>query len=174
MFTLKNWLKSDTRFTNLYFFSDGGLRFDPPAASSAVVVKDEGGQIVDWFTQVLPPLTSMEAEYHGLLAALELARRWRPVRAYFHLDNQAVVGQAIGRYRVREPKLKPLHAKVQEAISRLHKSGCSEIEIYHIPREFNLLADALAADALLILPTNEGTKTNFINKGGVKTNEKTN
>lgn len=87
MFTLKNWLKSDTRPTNLYFFGDGGIRLEPPAASSAVVIKDEGGQIVDWFTQVLPPLTSMEAEYHGLLAALELARRWRPMRAYFHYSS---------------------------------------------------------------------------------------
>jgi ribonuclease HI len=133
-------------------FSDGGIRRKPAAASSAVVVKDEHGQVVNWFSRVLPAMSSSEAEYHGILDALELAYRLRPCRAYFHLDNQTVVGQVAGKFAVRGPKLKPLHARAVESIKKLQAAGCIQIEFYHIPREYNLLADALAADALLIMP----------------------
>jgi ribonuclease HI len=136
----------------LNFFSDGGIRINPPAASSAVVVKDERGQVLEWFNRVLPPLTSMEAEYHGILDALAVAQHLKPRRAYFHLDNQTVVGQVTLVYQVREPKLKRYHQEVLAKLTHLRESGCAQVEFYYIPREFNLLADALASDALLVLP----------------------
>jgi len=152
MLVRKQWVKTEDRHGTLYFFSDGSVRPEPPAASSAVVVKDEAGQILEWCNQLLPPVSSIEAEYAGLLLALEVAGRLLPGKACFHLDNQAVVGQVTGQYRVRMPKLKPLHQQVQEAMARLRQAGCGEIEVYHISREINLLADALAADALLLMP----------------------
>lgn len=136
----------------LNFFSDGGTRPYPAAASSAVVVKDERGQVRDWFSRVLPPLSSCEAEYYGLLDALELAGRLQPHRACFHLDSQIVVGQVTGVYAVREPKLKPLHAKALEAVHKLRERRNIQIKFYYVPREYNLLADALASDALLVMP----------------------
>ena len=86
---------SEGRFNNLYLFSDGGIRLDPPAASSAVVVKDEKGQVVDWFSRLSPSMTNNEAEYYGLLDALAVVGRLRPNKAFLHLDSQIVVG----RYR---------------------------------------------------------------------------
>lgn len=141
-----------TRPDCLNFFSDGGTRREPAAASSAVVVKNERGQVVDWFSRLLPVVSSIEAEYYGVLDAFELGCKLAPLRAFFHLDNMAVAGQLAGQFRVRDPKLKLLHARAQHSIVRLRESGCSVIEFYHIPREFNLLADALSADALLWLP----------------------
>ncbi len=132
----------------LYIFTDGATRRIPPASASAVVIKDGHGQVIQWFSRLLPPLTSMEAEYYGLLDGLMLAGKLRPAKAYLHLDNQAVAGQAAGKYRVREPRLKRLHTLVEE---QKHKLAAAQIalEIYFIPREYNLLADALAADTLL-------------------------
>lgn len=153
---LKKSVGSSPKYRMLYIFSDGALRLRPPAAATAVVIKNERGQVLDWYSRVLPPVSSVEAEYWGILDALALATKLCPLglkRACFHLDNQVVVGQVAGRYSVRGAKLKPLHAQAMEAVTRLQAAGCSEIEFYHVPREFNLLADALAADALLIMPS---------------------
>lgn len=142
---------SGPKFPTLFFFSDGGLRLSPPAASAAVLVKDRQGRIVDWFSRVMPPLSNNEAEYQGLLDALDLALKLQPARAVFHLDSQIVVGQVSGRFATRDPRLKRLCLKAQQ---RLHQLELRRIkaELLFIPREFNLLADALAADALLIIP----------------------
>ncbi len=136
----------------LYLFSDGGTRVFPPAASSAVVVKNKEGQVLDWQSRLLPAMTNCEAEYNGLLDAIELAQHYQPSKTIFHLDNQTVVGQVTGYFAVRDPKLKPLFDRAAYALAELKASGCREIQLLFIPREFNLLADALASDALLVMP----------------------
>lgn len=136
----------------LYFFSDGGIRPKPPAASSAVVVKDAAGQILEWHSRLLPSLTSCEAEYHGLLDALTLAARLKPAQAIFYLDSQVVVGQVSGQFSVREPRLKTLQAQVARQVAQLQTEHQMKLEFYYLPREYNLLADALASDALLLPP----------------------
>lgn len=155
-------------YGTLYFFSDGGIRLDPPAASSAVVIKNEQGQVLEWQSRVLPPVTSTEAEYYAVLEAFEIAQKLLPRQAFFHLDNIVVVGQLVGQFRVREPKLKPLHARAQQAIDRLRRSGCTLIEFYHIHREYNLLADALAADALLVLSEHTRREMHPVTKSQTK------
>jgi ribonuclease HI len=107
---------------------------------------------MDWRSRVLPTMSSSEAEYYGLLEALELARKLKPGRACFYLDNQAVAGQAAGRFAVRERKLKLLHSRTCAAMAYLREKLGIELEIYFVPREYNLLADALASDALLLPP----------------------
>ncbi|MEI6046475.1 MAG: reverse transcriptase-like protein [Chloroflexota bacterium] len=151
MFPIKKAVKDQSQ--TLYFFSDGGIRLQPPAASAAVVVKNKQGQVVDWYSRLLPPLSSSEAEYYGLLEALRMAQRLQPAMAYFHLDNQTVVGQITGHYAVREPRLKPLYAQSVKLVEQLRADKTlREIAFYFIPREYNLLADALAGDALLLAP----------------------
>ena len=56
-----------------------------------------------------------------------------------------------GRYRANQPRLKVLQQQAQGNCQRLMAAGV-ELDFYFIPREYNLLADALAADALLLTP----------------------
>jgi ribonuclease HI len=149
----------------LNFFSDGAVRPKPPAASSAVVVKDVNGNVVDWFSRLLPVMSNNEAEYFGLTDSIALALRLKPAMAYFHLDSQIVVGQVAGGFAVRDRRLKALHTKVKEAEAKLKAAGIN-YEIFHIKREFNLLADALAADALLAHPETQRKTFQQLNLSG--------
>jgi ribonuclease HI len=151
MFQIKKVVKDQLQ--TLYFFSDGAIRLQPRAASVAVVVKNRQGQVVDWYSRLLPPVSSTEAEYYGLLEALRMAQKLKPAIAYFHLDSQTVVGQITGHYAVREARLKPLYAQAVKLVEQLREDKTvTEIAFYFIPREYNLLADALAGDALLLTP----------------------
>lgn len=138
-------------FDVLYLYCDGATRLQPPAASAAVVARDRRGQIVDWFSRVIPSVTNNEAEYNGFLYALEIAERLRPAKAVFQLDSQIVVGQVTGRFDTRDARLRALCRKAQDRRQKLKEAG-TETSIFYLPREFNRLADALAADALVILP----------------------
>jgi ribonuclease HI len=59
------------------------------------------------------------------------------------MDSELVVRQLTGKYRVRNPALKPLFT---EAFHLLKKFKSSSIQ--HIPREHNRAADALCRQAL--------------------------
>lgn len=138
----------------LDIFCDAAIRLNPPAASAAAIAKNENGQVLGWFSRVLPAMPSIEAEYHGLFEALELARQLSPLKTVcLYMDNQAVVGQVTGRYAVRQARLKPLHAQALKLTKNLRqKKMVNELHFFYLPREYNLLADALAADALLVMP----------------------
>jgi ribonuclease HI len=96
-------------------------------------------------------MSNNEAEYRGLLEGLELALRLRPEKVLFHLDSQIVVGQVTGRFAARSNKLKNLCRQSREKLAELEKQGIQP-RLLFVPREYNLLADALAADALLVIP----------------------
>ena len=59
------------------------------------------------------------------------------------MDSELVVRQLSGRYRVRNPRLIPLHKRMLDLRSRFER-----VTVRHIPRERNRVADGLANEAL--------------------------
>lgn len=111
-------------------------------AGCAAAAFESTGQLVEWAWQPLPAMTNNEAEYAGLYLGIELAQRLPAAATLFLLDSAVVVGQMQGRLRVHSPALRHWHGRITAALRPLPK-----VEFHYIPREYNLLADALARQA---------------------------
>jgi ribonuclease HI len=98
---------------------------------------------VEVISEALGTTTNNVAEYIALLLALEAAETLRAVEVDLLLDSKLIVEQLHGRYRVRDPKLIPLH---REAVARLGRFR--RWSARHVPRSENKAADALANAAL--------------------------
>jgi probable phosphoglycerate mutase len=59
------------------------------------------------------------------------------------MDSQLVVEQLAGRYRVKNPELRPLHARALALLASF-----PDWTVSHVPREKNRGADALANRAI--------------------------
>jgi probable phosphoglycerate mutase len=118
-------------------FADGGSRGNPgPAAGGAVLVAADG-TVLEEVAIYLGTATNNVAEWHGLLKGLEAAAALGIRRLAVRLDSELVVRQLTGIYRVKHADLIPLHAKARRLVA-----GFDEVEIAHVPRAQNKLADA--------------------------------
>jgi len=119
---------------------DGGSRGNPGPAASGVLIQDaDSHETLYAGGHFLGRATNNEAEYRGLLKALELAAAWEPDEIRVHSDSELLVRQVTGVYRVKSPKLRPL---LEEAQARLLALGPWQIQ--HVRREANREADRLA------------------------------
>ena len=125
-------------------YIDGSSLGNPGEAGYGVVLKDEEGTIQEVEGKYIGKATNNVAEYHGLLACLEVVKR-RGIRSLtVYSDSQLLVNQMKGIYRVKKPHLKVLHDQALEAISK----GSIRFSIHHIPREKNREADGIARRAI--------------------------
>ena len=65
-------------------------------------------------------------------------------------DSKLVIEQLAGRWKVRQPHLKPLHAQARALLDSFER-----VDLAHVPREENTEADALV-NAALDLPDSVG------------------
>jgi len=127
-------------------YCDGGARGNPgPAAIGAVVLDPE----TDPPTQLaivskrIGVTTNNVAEYKSLIAGVAAAHEF-PARAItVKADSQLVVRQLQGRYRVKQAHLQPLYQEARALLAHY-----DEVELVHVPREHNVVADALVNAAL--------------------------
>ncbi|MBV8363595.1 MAG: reverse transcriptase-like protein, partial [Candidatus Eremiobacteraeota bacterium] len=70
----------------------------------------------------------------GLVAAKELG----VARLAGRLDSELVVRQLGGQYRVKHDNLRPLYARAKALLSEF-----DDVDVRHVPRSENKLADAL-------------------------------
>jgi ribonuclease HI len=124
-------------------YSDGASRGNPGPASMGAVVIDPSGQVRHEVSETLGIGTNNFAEYRGLIAGLEAALALGAKRVDARTDSELLVRQAIGRYRVKNPGLIPLHNRLLGLRSRF-----DEVVFRHVPRTQNKHADALANRAL--------------------------
>ena len=124
-------------------YSDGASRGNPGPASMGAVVIDPTGKVVHEVSEKLGITTNNVAEYRGLIAGLEAALALGARLVEVRMDSELLVRQAIGRYKVKNPGLIPLHNRVVGLRSRF-----DEVVFRHVPREQNKHADALANRAL--------------------------
>jgi ribonuclease HI len=123
--------------------ADGASRGNPGPAAVGVTIKDEHGRLITSISRRIGRATNNQAEYRALIAALEKATRLGVKEANIYLDSELVVKQINGKYRVRNPALKPLYHQAKKLQGLLRGSV-----VNHIPRHENSEADTLANIAL--------------------------
>ena len=127
----------------LIAYTDGASRGNPGPSAYGVVVYDEDGKELHRSGKALGHGTNNQAEYHGAVAALEAALGLGATELELRMDSELIVRQLQGRYRVKNPKLIPLHNRLLALRDRL--DGFTPV---HVPRAQNKVADALANEAL--------------------------
>jgi ribonuclease HI len=125
--------------TVLVLHADGACRGNPGPAGAGAVVETPDGELVAELKEYLGPATNNIAEYRALLLGLEAARRRGAAEVTVRMDSQLVVRQVAGTYKVRDAKLRLLHAQV-EALRRSFR----RLTVEYVPREENEAADRLA------------------------------
>jgi ribonuclease HI len=122
---------------------DGAARGNPGPASYGVVFEDSKGKILAQLSAKLGRATNNVAEYRALLAALTHAREqgWRALRV--RTDSELLANQVRGRFKVKHPDLKLLHAEAHRLAA-----GFDFFAIEAVPRRQTRAADKLANAAL--------------------------
>lgn len=118
----------------IYF--DGGSRGNPGPASGAAYADFEGGHEKACF---LEHATNNEAEYRGLLMAIELAKELKLKKVLFLGDSKLVVNQVTGEWQAKNPMMAELKQHVLTAVRSL-----PSWQIDWVRREFNSEADRVA------------------------------
>jgi ribonuclease HI len=131
--------------------TDGAARGNPgPASLGAVLVDARRPDATEpdaapdaTISEYLGTQTNNVAEYTGVVRALELATELGAREAHLLLDSKLIVEQLEGRWRIKDPKLIPLHERASELLSALQRWSAR-----HVPRAQNAAADALANAAI--------------------------
>ena len=122
---------------------DGGSRGNPGPAAAAAVLSTPDGDVVDEAARTLGSTTNNVAEYRGLLLGLERAAALGATEVEVINDSELIAHQVTGRYKVKHPDMKPLHAEALRALG-----GFERWSIRPVPRAQNAEADALVNQAL--------------------------
>jgi ribonuclease HI len=122
---------------------DGGARGNPGPAAAGVHIADPAGEVVFSGGLFLGRKTNNEAEYAGLLFALDLLAAAKADEVAIRSDSELLVRQLQGQYRVKAANLLPLYDKAAAAARRF-----AECRFQHVRREENKLADKLVNEAL--------------------------
>jgi ribonuclease HI len=124
-------------------YADGASRGNPGPSAIGVVIYDAGGREVHRESRRTGHGTNNEAEYRAAIAAVEASIGLGARRLEVRMDSELVVRQLDGRYKVRNPNLKPLHDRLLDLRWRL-----DSVSFNNVPRTENRLADQLANQAL--------------------------
>lgn len=127
----------------LITFSDGGARGNPGPAAYGVVIKDANGQLIKQHGRYIGHTTNNQAEYRGLIDALEHAKELGATEVQCYLDSELLVKQMSGEYRVKDAELAKLYMRVHNL-----KVQIGTVRFSHVRRAFNKEADAMVNKAL--------------------------
>ncbi|MBN1877872.1 MAG: reverse transcriptase-like protein [Anaerolineae bacterium] len=136
------------------YYCDAAIDTLYQGSGVAVVVRLATSQwdscrIIATASRFLDGMTNNEAEYEAFILGLHVALQRKKGAPFgnggpvFLLDSQIVVGQIAGCFAVRDSKLQPRHAYARYLLAQLPAAT-----VIFIPRERNLLADALAKETL--------------------------
>lgn len=133
----------------LIIHADGGARGNPGPSAYGIVITDEPGKQIAKLGKVLGIRTNNQAEYSGVIAALEfihniLFKKIKISELDFYLDSDLIVNQLSGRYKIKSPELALLAIKAKN----LEKEISIPVIYKHIPREQNKLADKIVNQVL--------------------------
>ncbi len=124
-------------------YTDGGARGNPGPAAYGVVIQSSDGRVIAELQRYLGETTNNEAEYQGLIAALEYALAHHVEKLKVFSDSELIVRQIQKHYKVKSGGLRPLYDRAQELIGRL-----GPFSISHVRREQNREADRLVNEAI--------------------------
>ena len=124
-------------------YIDGGSRGNPGPAGYGVSIETSAGTIIEELTGSIGVATNNNAEYRGLIAALEYFVEHPHRDVIIRSDSQLLTRQMSGKYQVKHPLLRKLHIRAKELEALL-----VNVKYEHIPRERNQRADKLANIAM--------------------------
>ncbi len=127
----------------LIAYIDGGARGNPGPAGYGVRIEQSDGTLVEEFHESIGVATNNVAEYRGLIAALEWARRRDFPALHVRSDSLLLVQQMRGNYKVKNAGLQPLYAR-----ARLLALEIGRVTYEHVGRALNAHADRLANAAM--------------------------
>ncbi len=124
-------------------YADGASRGNPgPSAIGAAIFDDENRER-HRISEAIGRATNNVAEYRAAIAGVEAALALGARHVELRMDSELVVRQLDSRYKVRNPVLKRLFARMKDLRWRF-----ASFRAVAIPREDNALADKLANQAL--------------------------
>lgn len=130
--------------TRLLIHTDGAARGNPgPAGAGALLQDAETGETVAEIADFLGVRTNNYAEWTAVELAVARARELGATAVDLRTDSELVARQIAGRYRVKHPDLKPIHARVMALLAQF-----SAYTVGHVPRERNVEADRLSNVAI--------------------------
>ena len=132
----------------LNIYTDGGSRGNPGVSGYGLVIYEDNQKVLYQEGRFLGIKTNNEAEYSGILAALEWVKKnktnYNITQLNFFADSQLMIRQLQGLYKVKAPTLLPLYAQVQQLLTQINLPT----KYTDVRREFNKLADELANQAM--------------------------
>lgn len=127
--------------------TDGASRGNPGPAAAAFIIRDAQGKILAQDGIFLGILTNNQAEYQAVIRAFERLisgfSSLLPATVEVKADSSLLINQLSGRFKIKNPQLKKLHAYAKSLEEKVGK-----VSYEYIPREMNAQADALANKAL--------------------------
>jgi len=133
---------------NINVYTDGGSRGNPGPSGYGLVIYDDNQKILFQESKYLGIKTNNEAEYSGLIGALNWVNNnqdyLRISQINFHADSQLMIRQMQKKYKVKAPNLIPIFNQAQDLVNLISLP----IVFKDIRRDFNQLADQLANEAM--------------------------
>ena len=129
-------------------YTDGGSRGNPGISGYGLVIYDDQKTLIYKESKFLGIKTNNEAEYSGIIAALEWVKKnqsaYQITQLNFFADSQLMIRQFQGIYKVKAPTLLPLFSRAQQLLLQINLPA----KFTDVRREFNKLADELANQAM--------------------------
>jgi ribonuclease HI len=133
---------------NINVYTDGGSRGNPGPSGYGLVIYDDNQKILFKESKYIGVKTNNEAEYAGLIGALNWINNnkdsYKISQINFFADSQLLVRQVQGLYKVKAEHLKPLFNTVKNFLTQINLP----YSFKDIRRESNELADELANKAM--------------------------
>lgn len=138
-------------------YSDGASRGNPGPAAIGGIIMNGSGETLEKFSEFIGEATNNQAEYLAAVESLRRASKFTDDEVELRTDSELVVKQLKGEYRVKNENL----LKLLEEFNSIRKKF-KKVEIIHVSREQNQVADALCNRALdMALRKRETARGNF-------------
>lgn len=135
-------------YDQITIHTDGGSRGNPGPAAIGVTCDHQNKNLFE-ISEYIGETTNNVAEYTAVIKALQKLQslKIKPKKVLFVLDSELIVKQLLGKYKIKDSKLKELNTTVHLLKSDLKGHG-AEFLIKHVLREENKIADKLVNSAL--------------------------
>ena len=122
---------------------DGAARGNPGPAGIGVVIVKLDGEVLATIAEGLGETTNNVAEYTAAIEGLKRAKELGATDVLLRSDSRLLIEQLAGAWKVKNERLKRLHAQARELVR-----GFPKVKLEHVPRERNKQADALANEGV--------------------------
>jgi len=133
----------------IIIYTDGGSRGNPGPSAIGAVFCNEKGQIIKKYSQFLGEATNNEAEYKGVILALEKFKALfgkklaKNTEIEIRSDSELLIRQLNGEYKILEPNIQSLFLAIWNL-----KIDFKKVKFKLISRKKNKEADRLVNEVL--------------------------